>query len=126
MIRLPTIDELNREQLEAIIHYNEHGNEEIDPECDVEDLREIVRDYLEQEHEDETGDCYQLLCWGAKIGFRADGTGTKVVKAYHPVIGQLVEREGFLPPHVSEGSVLVRWPDGSERWEKVDELTEVE
>ena len=56
-----TIDKLTRDQAIKIIQMNERGNDTLEGDEDIEDLREAVRGYLDNEGEDESGETFRFL-----------------------------------------------------------------
>jgi hypothetical protein len=56
-----TIDKLTREQATRIIKLNERGNDTLEGDETVEELRDTVRYYLDEEGQDETGETFRFL-----------------------------------------------------------------
>ena len=107
------IDNLTREQAIQIIKRNENGNDTLEGDESLEDLRGVVRYYLEEEGQDETGETFRFL----KNLAGTDGVADAPFRKDWHV--QLFKRA--LRDAVSKNLEWVGWTDGStqvDRWHR--------
>lgn len=112
------IDKLTREQATQIIKLNERGNDTLEGDENVEDLRAIVRDYLDNEGQDETGETFRFL----KNLAGTEGVPDAPFRKDWPV--QLFKRA--LRDAVDSGKDWIGWASGETQAERYDLSKQVE
>ena len=113
-----SIDKLSRDQLVQIIKWNERGNENLEGDEDIEDLRYTVRGYLEQEGQDETGETFSYI----KKMVGIDGVPDAPFRKDWPLA--LFKRA--LRDAVATGKDWIGWTDGETQSERYSLSQQVE
>jgi hypothetical protein len=106
------IDKLTREQATRIIKLNERGNDTLEGDETVEELRDTVRYYLDEEGQDETGETFRFL----KNLAGTDGVPDAPFRTTWPLA--LFKRA--LRDAVAGGKTWIGWTDGETQNDRFD------
>lgn len=115
---ISSIDQLTKDQAIQIIKRNEGGNDTLEGDESVEELRNTVRYYLEEEGQDETGETFRFL----KNLAKTDGVADAPFRTTWPLA--LFKRH--LRDAVQSGMDAVSWDTGETQNDRFDLSKQVE